>query len=312
MRTAIGLVMILTVVIVVIVVLVRRRDRDEIHSIDHYRDALTTLDDMRAPSGRTIRILSEDEARELRQPHPAPLIRSEPPRSPTRLEPPNGPGEPITFDDAGEPIELSDDPHRSHLHHDNPQWAIERMDNRHVLHNRELLAAGGALAVLAVLIVVGVAIGGSSGSSKHVATTTSQATTTTGPGRTTTTTTTALPTTFQPQPGATATAATYFVSGGSFTAVIQATGGPCWTIATGVDGSSLFTGSIPAGSSQTITKTGGFSVSLGAPGNVTVTMNGIPVAFPPSYGAPLVLSFISPPSSTTTTAPSSPTTTAAP
>ena len=117
MQLVIGTIMILVVVAGVAVYFLRRREKDEIHTINHYRDALTTLDDMRAPSGRTVKILSADEARELRQPHPGAVIRSEPPRSP-RLSPPPGADRDLVFDDNGEPIEYPVAQTRSHFHHD--------------------------------------------------------------------------------------------------------------------------------------------------------------------------------------------------
>ena len=292
--------MILVVVAGVAVYFLRRREKDEIHTINHYRDALTTLDDMRAPSGRTVKILSADEARELRQPHPGAVIRSEPPRSP-RLSPPPGADRDLVFDDNGEPIEYPVAQTRSHFHHDDPEWAISRMSNRHVLHNRELVAAAGAIAVLIVLAVIGIFLGSSSGSSSKNKAQAPVTTTTTKTHHAPTTTTT-LPAALTAQPGATANAATYDVPSSRFAAVISASSsGACWTVVTSSSGGSLFAGSIAAGSSQSVQGSSGFTITLGAPGNASITLNGVPVTFPSGYGAPLTLTFVTPVPTTTTT-----------
>ena len=101
----------------------------------------------------------------------------------------------------------------------------------------------------------------------------------------------------------TASAATYYVAGSSYSVTVTASSGACWTVATSVAGSQIFAGSIPQGSSQLIQGTAGLAVSLGAPGNVTVKVNGVPVSFPSPFAAPLVLTFQSPPPTTTTTVP---------
>ena len=134
MRTVLIILLLLGTVIGAVVFALRRRERDEIHSIDHYRNALHTLDDMRPPTP-SVRILSEDEAKELRQPHPGSLIRSDVP-PPTGRFFEEGPleEEPEETDAKGHAI-------RHALHHDDPKWAISRMQDRHVLQNREVLAA---------------------------------------------------------------------------------------------------------------------------------------------------------------------------
>ena len=297
MRTAIILILVLGLLIAGVVILVRRRDRDEIQTIDHYRNALSTLDDMRAPTGRTVRILSEDEARELRQVHADGPILSNKPITHGRLGPIPGANEERFFDDLGEPIPIPAGPIRSHLHHDDPQWALGRMQNRRVLPNRELLAAGGAIAVLLVLVVVGILLGSSGSSSKNSSTTTIPHTTTTQASGTTTT----VPTVFQPAPGGSANAATYYVPGTHYVLVVSATQGGCWTTIKGLDGTVLFNSTIDMGSSQTVQRNGGIIVSYGAPGNVSLTLNGVKVALPSGYGAPFQMTFLPQPSATTTT-----------
>jgi len=315
MRTVLGLVMIGIIVIIVGLLLLRRRGRDEIHSIDNYRHALDTLQEMRGPTGTSIRILSDDEVRELRKPTPMPVIRSDatttvPPRIPPPAEstdgmvfdelaspgPPGTPGAPLG-QGGGEPEDI--DHHRGLHHHEDPHWAIGRMDNRRPVQNREIKAALGALVVLVVLVIAGIAIGRSDKGNHHQATTTTHHVTTTT--KAPATTTTLAPSAFAPEPGATASAATYQVPGASYTVTVTPTSGACWTIATDGSNSQIFAGTIAAGSPQQIKGASGMSISLGAPAGVSVKVNGIPVTFPTSYAAPLVLTFVNPPPTTTTT-----------
>jgi hypothetical protein len=319
MRTILGLIMIAAILVIVGVLLLRRRGRDEIHSIDHYRHALDTLQEMRGPAGSSVRILTDDEVRELRKPTPLPVIRTDvrapvPPRIPAPPEGRDG----MVFDEAGQPTEEhSLEPGgRGHLHHENPSWAINRMENRRPLQSREIWAAVGALVVLLVLIVVGVVIGRSSSGGSHASSTSTSRphTTTTKPA---TTTTQAAPASWTPVAGGSATAASYQIPGSSYTVTVTGATGDCWTVATSASGSQVFAGSIAQGASQDIMGASGLSVTLGAPGNVTVKVNGVPVTFPTSFAAPLVLTFVSPPPPTTTTttttsAPSTTTTTTPP
>jgi Domain of unknown function (DUF4115) len=306
MRTALIVLLVIAGLLGLGVFALRRRERDEIHSIDHYRNALRTLDEMRPPTS-SVRILSEDEARELRQPHPGSLIRSDVPPPPGRFFEDGPPG----ADDEAE-VPAGHRRHlRSALHHDEPEWAMSRMQDRHILQNRELLAAAGAIVLLLILIVVGVAIGTSS--SKHASSTTAAPSTTSAP-RTTTSTTQRL-TQLVAQPGFSATAATYYVPGTNLQAVVSASQGPCWTTVSTADNQTLFNGTIAGGASQSFQHAGALTVTLDAPGNVSVSVNGVPVVLPPGYGAPLALSFTAPPATTTTTSTtttSSTTTTTAP
>jgi hypothetical protein len=193
------------------------------------------------------------------------------------------------------------------------------MQDRHVLQNREVLAAIGAVVLVVILIAVGIAIGTSG--SKHETVTTTIPTVTRPTERTTTTTTVRL-TKFDPQPGSTASAATYFVPGTRFVLVVAATQGDCWATVTTVDAQILFNGPVASGSSQSFQHAGGINVELGAPGNVSIKMNSLPVNFPSGFAAPLKLSFVTMPTTTTTvvtttttpttTTTTSPTTTQAP
>jgi hypothetical protein len=304
MRTVLGLVMIGIVVIIVGYLLLRRRGRDEIHSIDNYRHALDTLQEMRGPMGSSIRILSDDEVAELRKPTPMPVIRSDATTAvPPRIPPPADSTDGMVFDELGAPAEPrveAEEHHRGLHHHEDPHWAINRMDNRRPVQNREIKAAVAALVVLVILVIAGIAIGRSNNGSTATSTTTTLhhvTTTTQAP----TTTTAPAPTSFSPEAGATATAATYLVPGSAYTVTVTPSNGACWTIATAASGSQIFAGTVAAGSPQEIKGASGLSISLGAPAGVSVKVNGIPVNFPSNYSVPLVLSFINPPPTTTTT-----------
>lgn len=290
----------------------RRRTKDEIHSIDHYRNALETLHEMRGPTGSTsVRVLDPDEAKNLRQPSHLDSIRSS--SNPPRIQPPAGAGEDIVFDDALPPLR----PSYQHDHergHKNPEWAMTRAQSRPPLQNRQWYVVGIASASVLVLLIVGVVIGKTSHSSSPVATTTS--TTTHAKKHTKTTqphvTTTTAPTTYAPQPGASASAATYLAPSSSYVLTVTTTGGPCWTVIQSLPGNTqISAGSVAPGSPQQTRITGGAQVTLGAPGYAAIKINGRSVTFPSGFQAPLVLTFqpATPPTTTTTLVPIGTTTT---
>jgi hypothetical protein len=321
-RAAIGLIIIAAVVITIVALLWRRRTRDEIHSIDHYRNALETLHGMRPDTASTsVRVLDPDEAKSLRQPHAQQVIRSSnrglPP--PTIAVPPDA-RDGMVFDDANPPPAgpLDEDPHRGH---DSSQWAISRAQSHPPLQNRQWMAMGIATAIVLVLLVVGVLVGRSSHTSSRAVTTTTSHGTVKKRSSTTTTaapkvTTTTAPTSYQPQAGASTTAATYIAPSTRYVLTITATGGGCWTVANSLPANTqLFAGTVAPGSPESLAVNGGILVTLGAPGNVSITLNGRPVVFPTGYQTPLALTFQppAPPTPTTTTsAPAVTTTTVAP
>ena len=269
------------------------------------------------PASTSVRVLDSDEARELRQPHAPPVIRSTHQLHPPGvIAVPDGAEEGMVFDD-GSPYgrDVAEEEH--HRGHDSSEWAISRAQSRPPLQNRQWAAMGIATAIVLVLLIIGVLIGKSnhSGSQPAASTTTTMA----KHQRATTTTTvktppTTTPSNFQPQAGATSTTASYSAPNGRYVLVVTATGGGCWTVATAQPGNSqLFVGTVAAGSPQQIPVTGGAQISLGAPGNVTVTLNGKPVVFPSGFQTPLVLSFApAPVASPTTTGPAITSTTIAP
>ena len=310
MRSIVGLLILLVLAGGIGVLLWSRRSRDEIHSIETYRNALDTLQEMRGPSASaSVRVLDPNEQEQLRQPPPpvgAFAKHLEPPEIPTAVAPPPGSREGMVFrEDIGrnDPIEELDE---QRGHHD-PSWAISRMEPRHPVQNRQIIAGIAAGAVIVVLVVIGILIGSGSDSStqptstvpshrqRHSTTTVPRSATTTAPKITA----------LAPQTS-TATTATYLAPSGTYSVTVKATGGSVWTIMTSAVGDQVFAGAIDPGSPQTFKVSGGVEVNLGAPGYATVSIGGLPVTFPTGYQSPLVLTFTPAaptPASTTTTAP---------
>jgi len=107
----------------------------------------------------------------------------------------------------------------------------------------------------------------------------------------TSTTTVAAPTTTVPLVRAADLTGTAFTfAKPSYTLVLQSTNGACWVDARDPAGTSLFTGVVSNGASQSITGAV-TSVRLGNPGAVTATIDGSPVPFVTHNGAPVTLHF---------------------
>lgn len=315
MRSLVGLIILVALGGGIGALLWSRRSRDEIHSIDSYRNALDTLQEMRGPTASaSVRVLDPNEQEQLRQPSaPEPFFRStiEPP--PSAVGPPPGGADGMVFrEDIGRSGANDDhdgpDDHR-HRAHDTPAWAMARMEPRHPVQNRQLIVVLAAGLVLALLVIVGILMGGSGSTS----TTTTRA----APERSTTTaaprsTTTSLPKPAKYEPtSSTATTASYEVPSGQASVKVTATGGSVWTIVTrSGGGGQLFAGAIDPGAPQSFKVDAGIEVNLGAPGYATLSVDGAPVSFPAGYQSPLVLSFAPAPPPTTTTAPPATTTTA--
>jgi hypothetical protein len=95
-----------------------------------------------------------------------------------------------------------------------------------------------------------------------------------------------------------ATSATYPVPSSSYQLVVTTSTGPCWIQAQSTNsGTTLWEGTIPAGSSQTIPGNGGMTIDIGASGT-SITVNGVPVGLPAPLNVPFQATFTS--SSTTT------------
>jgi hypothetical protein len=77
--------------------------------------------------------------------------------------------------------------------------------------------------------------------------------------------------------------------------VVQAVGARCWVDVTAGTGSSapvLFTGTLPAGASQTVSSSGTVWIRLGAAYNVSVSVNGVPVTLPTPHLSPFDVTLV--------------------
>jgi hypothetical protein len=100
-----------------------------------------------------------------------------------------------------------------------------------------------------------------------------------------------------------ANGATYQVSDASFSLALSAKTGECWISATdSTTGTTLFSGVLASGQSHTVAATGPVTVIAGAPAAFAATVNGVAVALPFGYQAPLTLKFLTPGAGGTSTA----------
>ncbi len=312
-----GLIGVVVVLGVVAAALMLRRSHDDVHSVDHYHRQLHTLEEMRghpvaerpdssepaAFPASAFRVSGSSTVR---------LTESDRPVVPPVPPPPvSNPAEPLTFDDANpEPV---------------PATFMTGNEDRviHSINHRPRRLGGPAAAVGAVLVLILVLIltGLHSTPQKHSGKSAGAATTTptTHPPtnhhhatHATTTTTTAPPAVSQPTT-ASAHTASYVVGPTTYALNIAATTGDCWVdVTNSTTGSVLFTTTLQAGESHSITATGPVTVIAGAPAVFSATIDGSPVTLPPGNQAPFTLNFapasVTSTSSTTSTTSLTPTT----
>jgi hypothetical protein len=158
------------------------------------------------------------------------------------------------------------------------------------------LAAIAAVAVLIVILIV-TGMHTSAPTSSHSRTHTpptshpSVTSTTVGAHQPPTTSTTVPPVVSAPS-AATANGATYTVGSATYTLALSATSGPCWVQVTDTPtGAVLFSTTLYAGQSHTLTVTGPVTVVAGAPSAFSATVDGTPVTLPSSYQTPFTLTF---------------------
>jgi hypothetical protein len=144
-----------------------------------------------------------------------------------------------------------------------------------------------AAMAVATVVVVGVVV-----ATRH-GTTTHRASSTTTPRSATTKQTTATP----PAPTTTAPLVTpsgavdaFTVSKASYTIVVQTANGACWVDMRNPAGTALFSGTLAARRSQSVTASA-VTVRLGNPAAVTVSIDGTPVRFTIQTGSPATLHF---------------------
>jgi hypothetical protein len=103
------------------------------------------------------------------------------------------------------------------------------------------------------------------------------------------TTTPTAPTSFTAS-NVTANGATYAVPAGSYSLSLATTNGPCWIFVTNSAGSTVFTETMPPGSRHSLTASGALQVELGAPGAISVEVDGRPLVLPNGYRSPFTMS----------------------
>jgi cytoskeletal protein RodZ len=148
-----------------------------------------------------------------------------------------------------------------------------------------------ALMVVATVATTGIVIaqnGGSNGADRSAPTTTTRPPPTTHP----TTTTRPAPTTTVALVTATgATGTDFTIAKPTYTLIVQTTSGDCWVDARDPAGTSLFSGTLLSGQSQSITGST-FTLRLGNPAAVTLSVDGKPVPFSLAGGSSIGLHFV--------------------
>jgi hypothetical protein len=309
-----GIVVVVAIVVVAMAALLRRRSQDDVHSVEHYHRQLHTLEEMRAHPSPPV---GDGQAA-----YPAPAYRVG--TSSVRLTDPDkplvppvpppqvaNPAEPVPFDDEDlateESVESdgSEAPDRasepavpaavatSPTSTKGRERAMQAINRRPRRLGAPLAAIGAVAILIAVLIITGVHMT----PPPHHRTAANVTTTTTSHSRRThhgTTTTTKPPPVVSAPIAATSQNATYQVADASYTLAFSATNGECWVQATDNSGTVLFSGTLFAGQSQTVSATGPVTVIAGAPNAFSATVNGSPVTLPEGFQAPFTLKFVSP------------------
>jgi flagellar basal body-associated protein FliL len=259
----IAVIVVLAVVAVVVGVarIAGQRRRDEIRSIHHYHDRLETLHVAPQDRGGSVRLVRDD------------LSPSRPEPDRPRLDP-----DAVHFDDLDAPVRR-DDARARH----GQDWALERMQPRARLDTSGVIIVVVVLVVLVAFALVGYLIQRGRGTTT---TTVASTTTTTVPATTTTT-----PSAYVPQ-GVSGGVATYALPAGAYRVTVDGKGGPVWvTVSSPPGGALLDARTVAAGASVTFTLSNAARVTLGAPSNATVSVNGVNVTFPSPLPAPLGLQF---------------------
>ncbi len=292
----------------------RRRVDREISSIDHYRRALSTLQEMQheAPP-RPLRVLHEGDA--------VSSFRAD--VAPPRLDP-KAEGSRLVERAADDPVYVFDDSrpldHGAPLAEDERRqndWAVHHMGGSRHHRGRPKTPPLGVLVAAGVLIVL-LAIGISIEVRQHgAAPSTGATTTTTAPHHKAPTTT--VPVT-QLAPVAQGPGTATYVTGSAGYTLAVTVASPCWVQATELaTGKVTFAQVVNPGAAQPIALTGTATVSLGSPSGTSMSVNGTPITYPSAIALPFVLTFTphqtvtttttTQPSSSTSTTSSAPTTT---
>jgi hypothetical protein len=297
-----------------VVAALMRPGGDDASSVRSYHSALGTLEHLSHPERRVRRPASRG----------GPGV-SDPPGDPLRASAPSAeaqendesldPAGPLVFDDARPRDRYRPPP-------PGPGPAKARRAQRIALdsmNHRQRRGGGWVLVAVALVVFAALAYVGSrrSPSPSHVgasATTHARSATSTTlhpsqaghrPARSRTSTTTTTPSQIVASTSSsTGTTATYPVGTATFTLEIVASG-PCWVdVTTAATGATLWTGTLQAGGTQSVSATGATTVELGATG-AALSVDGTPVVFPTTMHTPFVATFQTS-TSATSTAPTTP------
>jgi len=308
-----------------------RSNADESHSVRNHQSALGTMEHL--ADRPSVRVLGTPD--EASTPTGSPSVHVQ-----DRLGPPRVPPVPVReddgFPDPRGPI-VFDDARPSDRYRRSPEAAADGFRSerarRQALESMNHRPRRLTITVVVVVLVAGfgvLAVVGSHRSNHRPTSTATTAPTVGHPGTTqpsatsvvrpkksprTTTTTTTTPTQIVAVTS-TASAATYSTGDTAYVVSLTATGA-CWVDATNrATGTTVFAGTMTAGTNQVLRTTGTMTVDLGTP-TVSMTLNGIPVVLPTPLQSPFVATFspVAATSATSATAPSTTvvtTTTAAP
>jgi hypothetical protein len=319
-----GVMVVVVVVAVVLAValgfawLVRRRGDDEVQSVEGYRHAISTLEDIRSrsagrggggigPPGVDQGATGDGSAslaptgRSEGEPWPGSYAGSVGPAPGDRLVARSRVSMPTgrrRFDDAttaGPPLETPLGSGRAQ------RRAMSTMNHGPRRVAGPVLAVALVLVAAVALAVIGArhhprhastATTASSGTQSSTATTTHSAKKRAHHGTSPSSTTTPAPTQFQPQAGASAGAATYVPPTASYTVTVVAANGDCWVQVNEVaSGSTVYASTLPAGQTASLPLTGASTLVLGAPGAAQVTLDQETVVLPSGYQAPFTITF---------------------
>lgn len=301
-----------------------RRGTAEVHSVDHYQQALRTLQTVqdRTTSG-SVRLLGPGvadpgEGSERLQSGAGPSGEggpaSWPPVAQGRASPAYGPGPSPALDPVWR-RETRGDLRR----HDRAMAELHRGPRR---FGGTLLAAAAALLLVVALVALGThsrsgpgrvpaaahrpgaAVQGGSVATSRVPAASAPVTSVTisaggtaakgsraGDHRGARATPTTVPASFAAVTTS-ANGATYRAPAPTYTLVLTSQNGPCWwEVRSTSTGTVLYTGTLPAGEQQTVSATGTSTVTMGAPGEATVSLDSEPVILPSSMQAPFTLTF---------------------
>jgi hypothetical protein len=285
-----------------------RREADERHSIQSHQQTLATLRSMAdrradgprdraegpspdARSGATVR-----PTRPRSGPVPAASARPTSVRAPvSRPSAGNGHHQLVFTDEASAaPAPPSDERGRAPalgLGRGFPRPGLARAGRPRGRRSRQggvrVVAAGVVLIAVVVAMALALAPSHHDGAASR---TTHRPRTTTGATRPATT----VPPPPELRPTtASSTTADYAVPSADYTVNLQATG-LCWVEATEVaTGKVAWTGTLTSGQSRSVPATGNLSLRLGAADDVTVAVNGEPVALPTGFQSPFNMNFAS-------------------